>query len=215
VAALSNSLTASLNFSFIVSISPVAKLLLKLEINVLTLDFIILLRKVLFAIIDILFFADFVFAKSFTSSIEFNFTTKEIVFQGLIHFLLYHRGIKFVNLFIIIRGGDLMLQTIIRFIVSAIVLLVVGYLVPGFSVAGFWGALISALVIALLGYIVELILGKDISPRSRGFVGFIVAAVVIYVSQFIVPTIHATIVGSLIAAFVIGLVDAFVPTELR
>ncbi|HBT50348.1 MAG: hypothetical protein XD49_0490 [Caldanaerobacter subterraneus] len=108
-----------------------------------------------------------------------------------------------------------MLQTIIRFIVSAIVLMVVGYLVPGFSVAGFWGALISAVVIAILGYIVELILGKNISPRSRGIVGFIVAAVVIYISQFIVPTIHTTVVGALLAAFVIGLIDAFVPTELR
>jgi len=139
----------------------------------------------------------------------------KLVFQELIHLLLYHKRIKFVNLSIINRGGDLMLQTIIRFIVSAIVLMVVGYLVPGFSVAGFWGALISAVVIAILGYIVELILGKNISPRSRGIVGFIVAAVVIYISQFIVPTIHTTVVGALLAAFVIGLIDAFVPTELR
>lgn len=108
-----------------------------------------------------------------------------------------------------------MLKTIIRFIVSAIVLLIVGYLVPGFSVAGFWGALISAIAIALLGYIVEALLGKSISPRSRGIVGFVVSAIVIYVSQFIVPTIHATILGALISAFVIGLVDAFIPTELR
>ncbi len=108
-----------------------------------------------------------------------------------------------------------MLKAIIRFVVSAIVLMIVGYLVPGFSVAGFWGALISAIVIALLGYIVEALLGKNISPRSSGIVGFVVAAIVIYVSQFIVPTIHATILGSIIAAFVIGLVDAFIPTELR
>lgn len=108
-----------------------------------------------------------------------------------------------------------MLKSIIRFIVSAIVLLIVGYLVPGFSVAGFWGALISAVVIAVLGYIVEALLGKNISPRSRGIVGFVVAAIVIYISQFVVPTIHATVLGALIAAFVIGLVDAFIPTELR
>ncbi|TZE81832.1 phage holin family protein [Calorimonas adulescens] len=108
-----------------------------------------------------------------------------------------------------------MIGAVIRFIVSAIVLLVVGYIVPGFSVAGFWGALIAALVIAGLGYVAELLFGKKISPHGRGIVGFIVAAVVIYLSQFIVPTIRMNILGALIAAFVIGVIDAFVPTELR
>ncbi|MDI6601453.1 MAG: phage holin family protein [Thermoanaerobacteraceae bacterium] len=108
-----------------------------------------------------------------------------------------------------------MIGAVIRFIVSAIVLLVVGYIVPGFSVAGFWGALIAALVIAGLGYVAELLFGKNISPHGRGIVGFIVAAVVIYLSQFIVPTIRMNILGALIAAFVIGIIDAFVPTELR
>lgn len=77
-----------------------------------------------------------------------------------------------------------MLGTIVRFIVSALVLLLVGYLLPGITVSGFVGALIAAVVIAVLGYIVEAILGDRISPRSRGIVGFITAAVVIYVAQY-------------------------------
>lgn len=109
-----------------------------------------------------------------------------------------------------------MIGTIVRFIVSALVLLLIGYLIPGVTVAGFTGALIAALVIAGIGYLVELALGDKVSPRSRGIVGFITAAIVIYVSQFIVPNqITVSVVGSLLAAFVIGLVDAFVPTELR
>ncbi|NLJ71996.1 MAG: phage holin family protein [Syntrophomonadaceae bacterium] len=109
-----------------------------------------------------------------------------------------------------------MLGTIVRFIVSAVVLLLIGFLLPGVTVAGFWGALIAALVIAGLGWVVEAILGDKISPRSRGFVGFITAAVVIYIAQFIIPSyLSVSIVGSLLAAFIIGLVDAFIPTELR
>lgn len=109
-----------------------------------------------------------------------------------------------------------MLGMIVRFIVSALVLLVIGYLIPGVSVAGFWGALITAIVIAVLGYIVEAILSDKISPRSRGIVGFLTAAVVIYVAQFIVPNYFSvSLIGALIAAFIIGLIDAFVPTELR
>jgi putative membrane protein len=100
--------------------------------------------------------------------------------------------------------------------VSAVVLLVVAWILPGISVSGFWGALIAAAVIALIGWAAEKVLGKSISPRSRGIVGFITAAVVIYLAQFIIPNyLHVSIIGSLLAAFVIGLVDAFVPTELR
>ncbi len=109
-----------------------------------------------------------------------------------------------------------MIGTIVRFVVSALVLMLVGYLLPGITVAGFTGALIAAIVIAVLGYIVEAILGDRISPRSRGLVGFVTAAVVIYVAQFIIPSyLSVSLLGSLLAAFAIGLVDAFVPTELR
>lgn len=109
-----------------------------------------------------------------------------------------------------------MLGAIVRFITSAIVLMVVGWLLPGISVAGFTGALVGGAVIALLGYIVEAILGKNVSPRSRGIVGFITAAAVIYLAQFIVPTLlSVSIVGALLAAFVIGLIDAVVPTTIR
>ncbi|MEN6325667.1 MAG: phage holin family protein [Syntrophomonas sp.] len=109
-----------------------------------------------------------------------------------------------------------MIGTIVRFVVSALVLMLVGYLLPGITVAGFTGALIAAIVIAVLGYIVEAILGDRVSPRSRGLVGFVTAAVVIYVAQFIIPSyLSVSLLGSLLAAFAIGLVDAFVPTELR
>jgi len=109
-----------------------------------------------------------------------------------------------------------LIGTIVRFIVSALVLMLVGWLLPGISVNGFIGALLAAVVIAVLGYLAELILGEKISPQSRGIVGFIVAAVVIYVAQFIVPNyLSVNILGALLAALVIGVIDAFVPTELR
>ncbi len=109
------------------------------------------------------------------------------------------------------------LGLIIRFVVSALVLIVVSWLSPGFVVTGgFVGALIAAVVIAVLGYIAEALLGDRISPQSRGLVGFITAAVVIYLAQFVIPSmLSVSIVGALISAFIIGLIDAFVPTVLR
>lgn len=109
----------------------------------------------------------------------------------------------------------MVLGTIIRFVVSALVLLFVGFIIPGFRVGGFGGALLAAVVIAVLGYIVEGLFGKSVSPQGRGLVGFLTAAVVIYLTQFIVPSLQVSVLGALLSALVIGVVDAFVPTELR
>ncbi|KFD41762.1 membrane protein [Peptococcaceae bacterium SCADC1_2_3] len=106
---------------------------------------------------------------------------------------------------------------IIRFVVSALVLIVVSWISPGFMVkGGFLGALIAAAVIALLGYVGEILLGTRISPQSKGIVGFVAAAVVIYLAQFIIPgLLSVSIIGALISAFIIGLIDTLVPTMLR
>lgn len=109
-----------------------------------------------------------------------------------------------------------MVGVIVRFVVSALVLLVVSWLLPGISVNGFLGALLAAAVITVLGYVAESLLGKNVSPQGRGVVGFIAAAVVIYLAQYVVPNyLSVSLLGSLLAALVIGLVDAFVPTLLR
>lgn len=107
------------------------------------------------------------------------------------------------------------LGTIVRFVVSALVLMVVGYIVPGFSALTFWNALLAAVVIAAIGWVVEATLGKNTSPYSRGIVGFIVSAIVIWTAQFIVPALEVSIFGALLAAFVIGIIDMFVPTAVR
>lgn len=104
---------------------------------------------------------------------------------------------------------------IVRFIVSALILMLVGYVVPGFSHLNFGEALLAALVIALVGWILESLFGRGVSTFGRGLVGFIVSAVVIWATQFVVPGMHVTVLGAFIAAFVIGVVDLFIPTALR
>ncbi|WP_339316529.1 phage holin family protein [Paenibacillus sp. FSL R10-2734] len=100
-----------------------------------------------------------------------------------------------------------------RFIVAALVLMVVGWIVPQFSVGGFWSALILALVIALLGWVVEGIFGKKATPFGRGIVGFIVSALVIWVAQFVVSGVSVSVLGAILAALVIGIVDLFLPVS--
>ncbi|AJS59680.1 phage holin family protein [Paenibacillus sp. IHBB 10380] len=102
---------------------------------------------------------------------------------------------------------------VVRFIVAAIVLMIVGWIVPQFSVGGFWSALMLALVIALLSWVVEGIFGKKINPFGRGIVGFIISALVIYIAQFVVSGISVTMLGAILAALVIGIIDLFIPVS--
>lgn len=107
------------------------------------------------------------------------------------------------------------LRHVIRFAVAAIVLMFVGFLVPGFSVNSFWTALLAAVVIAVIGWLVELMFGDRISSYNRGIVGFLVSALVIYFTQFVISGFYVTILGALLASLVIGIIDLFIPIKSR
>ncbi len=108
-----------------------------------------------------------------------------------------------------------MLGVIVRFVVSAIVLLFIGMIVPGFYIAGFLTAIIAAVVIAGLGWVFELLFGRQVSPYGRGVIGFLTGALVIYLAQAVVPGMRVTILGAVLASLIIGIIDLFVPTALR
>jgi putative membrane protein len=106
------------------------------------------------------------------------------------------------------------LRHIVRFIVSAIVLMVVGWIVPNFRVGSFGSALLLALVIALIGWVIESIVGKRVTPFGRGIIGFLSSALVIWIAQFIVSGVSATLLGAILAALVIGIIDLFIPVNV-
>jgi uncharacterized membrane protein YvlD (DUF360 family) len=100
---------------------------------------------------------------------------------------------------------------VVRFIVSALVLLVVSWIVPAFKVGGFWSALFLALAIAVLGWIIESIFGKKVTPFGRGIVGFLSSALVIWLAQFFISGVSVSVIGAILGALVIGIIDLFIP----
>lgn len=103
---------------------------------------------------------------------------------------------------------------ILRFIVAAIVLMITAFFTPGFSIANFWTALLQAAVIVGLDYLIQKLTGIDASPFGRGLSGFLVSALIIYLTQYIVPGVYVTIWGAIIAALVIGLIGAVLPVKV-
>lgn len=103
------------------------------------------------------------------------------------------------------------LSWIWRFVFVAIVLAVTSFLTPGFSIRGLWSFILAAVVIVVIDYLVESFMGVDASPFGKGIKGFIISAIIIYLTQFLVPNMHASIIGAILAAIVIGIIDAIVP----
>jgi len=117
-----------------------------------------------------------------------------------------------------------MLGLFIRLVISAFVLMLVGFVLPGFNVGGFGGAVLAAIAIAILGYVANMIIGKGSianmfmgkkkARQRRGIIGFVIAVIVIYAAQFFVQAMSVTVWGAILAAALIGVIDLFLPTAL-
>ncbi len=98
-----------------------------------------------------------------------------------------------------------------RLVFVAIILAITSFLTPGFTISGLWSFLLAAVIIIALDYLVESFMGVDASPFGKGIKGFIIAAIIIYLTQFLVPYMRVSIMGALLAALVIGILDAVFP----
>ena len=101
-----------------------------------------------------------------------------------------------------------------RMAIMAVILAIVSLLTPGFTIAGFWSFIVAAIVISLLDYLIETFMKIDASPFGKGIKGFVVSVIILYVAQFIVPNMHVTILGAVLGALAIGLLDALFPTRV-
>jgi putative membrane protein len=87
------------------------------------------------------------------------------------------------------------MRLILHWILSAIALLIVSHLVPGFHVSGLWPALIAVLVIGLLNATVGLFLKIITFPLSILTLGvflLVINGVMILLAAHLVPGFHVS-----------------------
>ena len=105
-------------------------------------------------------------------------------------------------------------EILIRILVTAIVVGIAAFLTPGFSVDNLWSLILAAVVIAVLDYLIQRFTGVNATPFGRGITGFIVAALILYATKFIVPGFNISVWGAIIGALVIGIIDVIVPGDV-
>lgn len=104
-------------------------------------------------------------------------------------------------------------QLIIKYITSVIILGVTAIFAPNFNFESFPILLLSAFVIVILDYLVSTLTCIHDEPFGRSVVGFVSFTIIIYMTQFIVCGYYITILSSIIAAAIYGIIDYFIPNK--
>ena len=100
---------------------------------------------------------------------------------------------------------------IFRWIINAIALILIAYLVPGFEIGTFYNALIAALILGLINALIRpilFILTLPVTILTLGLFIFVVNALMIWFASTIVEGFHvAGFIPALLAALVLWIVS--------
>lgn len=104
-------------------------------------------------------------------------------------------------------------QLLGRFVVAAIILGITAFFTPGFTINNIWSLAISALVLTFMDYLIVKFTGLHAMAFGKGFVGFVLAVVVLYATQFFVSGYSISWMAAIIGALIYGVIDYIMPGE--
>lgn len=104
-------------------------------------------------------------------------------------------------------------QIVGRLIVAAIVLAITAFFTPGFHINNIWALGLAAIVLTVMDYLIVKFTGLHASPFGKGFVGFALAAIILYLTQYFVAGYTISWIAAIIGALVYGIVDYIIPGE--
>lgn len=111
------------------------------------------------------------------------------------------------------NGTSTIWQMVGRLITAAIVLAITAFFTPGFHINNIWTLIAAAIVLTVIDYLIVKFTGLHASPFGKGFVGFVLSAIVLYVTQYFVAGYTISWIAAIIGAVIYGVVDYFLPGE--
>lgn len=104
-------------------------------------------------------------------------------------------------------------QVIGRFIVAVIILGITAFFTPNFTIDNWWALAIAAVVLSVMDYVIVKFTGLHAMAFGKGFVGFILAVVTLYLTQYFVAGYSITWMAAIIGALIYGIIDYILPGE--
>lgn len=108
-------------------------------------------------------------------------------------------------------GTSTVWQIIGRLVAAAVILAITAFFTPGFQINNIWSLAIAAVVLTALDYLIVKFTGLEASPFGKGFVGFILSVVILYVTQYFVVGYSISWMSAIIGALIYGIIDYFIP----
>ena len=104
-------------------------------------------------------------------------------------------------------------QVIGRFIVAVIILGITSFFTPNFTINNWWALAIAAVVLSVMDYLIVKFTGLHAMAFGKGFVGFVLAVITLYLTQFFVAGYSITWMAAIIGALIYGVIDYILPGE--
>ena len=104
-------------------------------------------------------------------------------------------------------------QIMWRLITSAVILAITAFFTPGFTISNIWTLIVAAVVLTIIDYLISNFTGLHASAFGKGFVGFVLAAAVLYVTQYFVAGYAISWMAAIIGALIYGVIDYFIPSN--
>lgn len=157
--------------------------------------------------ISFLFFAIFLYLFISLNNLFFSVNTKnKFILGGLI---MDNNNIDARNY----SHSNTFAQVILRFVTSAVILAITAFFTPGFTINNIWALALAAVVLTVIDFLLVKFTGLHASAFGKGFVGFVLAAVVLYATQFFVAGYSISWIAAMIGALIYGVVDYFIPEQ--
>ena len=111
------------------------------------------------------------------------------------------------------NGTSTVWQIVGRLVTAAIVLAITAFFTPNFTINNIWSLALAAIVLTIMDYLIIKFTGLHASPFGKGFVGFVLAVVVLYATQFFVAGYSISWMAAIIGALIYGVIDYIIPGE--
>ena len=104
-------------------------------------------------------------------------------------------------------------QMAIRFFSAIVIFFATAYMAPNFNTESAPILVLCAFVTVVLDYLVATVTEIHDIPFGRAIVGFVSATLIIYMSQFIIRGYYISMLSSIIAAAIYGVIDYYLPNK--
>lgn len=104
-------------------------------------------------------------------------------------------------------------QIVGRLVAAAIILGITAFFTPGFTINNFGALALAAVVLTVMDYLIVKFTGLQAMAFGKGFVGFVLAVVILYATQFFVAGYSISWMSAIIGALIYGVIDYILPGE--